>query len=420
MNMKRIKPNLKQFLPLIIILFAVSIAMVLIATKPKAKSVEFIEKAWLVSAEEITKKSHSPSIKLYGKVSSLWASELKSSSATDIFEIRVIEGDGFKKNQILVKLDENEAKLRLQEREARLKEIDAKISSENIRHQSNLKSLPKERRLLELTKKEAKRFSGLAKKNVISQSALDNSQATAERQAIVFENHEKSILNHKARIAELMAIKMRLRASYDQAKLELDRCTIRAPFDGRVAKLFISPGQRVRVGDPLLEIYDTSAMIVRAQIPNRFLSLIQNSIKDGKVLRVEGQLDGTKVSAKLRSLSGLIAEGSGGAEGIFEIQVIDNYLHQGRFVKLDLILPELQNAVSLPQEAIYGSNKIYKIDSKNRIRSLLVDRVGEIRIDDSETRVIVKSPDLKTGEKIITTQLPNAVDGLLVRESSVK
>ncbi len=374
-NMKKFNLNFRRLLPLFIIGIAFCVAIILIATKPEAKPVGLVEKAWLVNAERIIKKSQSPSIKLYGKVSSLWSSELKASSETDIKKINFIEGDSFKKNQVLIQLDDVDAKLKLVERDAELREISASF---------------------EFAEKEVKRFAKLAEKKVISQSSLDNAEA---------------------KFLELKAKRLRLKALYDRAKLELDRCNIKAPFDGRVSKLYISPGQRVRIGEPLINIYDTSEMILRAQIPNRFLSIIQNSQREGKVLRVIGQLDGVQITAKLRSLSGLIAEGSGGAEGIFEIQAINDYLHQGRFVKLDLILPELENAISLPQEAIYGNNKIYRVDKNNRIRGLFVERVGEMRIDDDNTRVIVKSPKLKSGEKVITTQLPNAIDGLLIRES---
>ena len=374
-NMKKFNLNFRRLLPLFIIGIAFCVAIILIATKPEAKPVGLVEKAWLVNAERIIKKSQSPSIKLYGKVSSLWSSELKASSETDIKKINFIEGDSFKKNQVLIQLDDVDAKLKLVERDAELREISASF---------------------EFAEKEVKRFAKLAEKKVISQSSLDNAEA---------------------KFLELKAKRLRLKALYDRAKLELDRCNIKAPFDGRVSKLYISPGQRVRIGEPLINIYDTSEMILRAQIPNRFLSIIQNSQREGKVLRVIGQLDGVQITAKLRSLSGLIAEGSGGAEGIFEIQAINDYLHQGRFVKLDLILPELENAISLPQEAIYGNNKIYRVDKNNRIRGLFVERVGEMRIDDDNTRVIVKSPKLKSGEKVITTQLPNAINGLLIRES---
>ena len=44
-----------------------------------------------------------------------------------------------------------------------------------------------------------------------------------------------------------------------------------------------------------------------------------------------------------------------------------------------------------------------------------VERVGEMRTSEQGTRVLVRSDRLSPGTRVITTQLPNALDGLLVR-----
>jgi len=49
------------------------------------------------------------------------------------------------------------------------------------------------------------------------------------------------------------------------------------------------------------------------------------------------------------------------------------------------------------------------------MRTLQVERVGEQRGLDGSTRVLVRSPELQPGDKIVITQLPNAMDGLRVR-----
>ena len=43
-----------------------------------------------------------------------------------------------------------------------------------------------------------------------------------------------------------------------------------------------------------------------------------------------------------------------------------------------------------------------------------IERVGEQRNADGDTRVLVRSPDLQPGDRIVITQLPNAMDGLRV------
>jgi hypothetical protein len=43
-----------------------------------------------------------------------------------------------------------------------------------------------------------------------------------------------------------------------------------------------------------------------------------------------------------------------------------------------------------------------------------VQRVGEVTLETGDTRVLVAAPDLPEGAAVVTTQLPNALDGLLV------
>lgn len=406
---------LKRFLPLLIIGFALLVAAVLIVTKPKAKPVEVAEKAWLVSIEEVQPASLSPSVILYGTIESLWPAQLTAGIAADVVEVAVIEGDAFSRGDLLVRLDDRDARLALAQREAELGEVEARIDSENTRHETDLKALPRERNLLSLTRAEVGRLSDLVKKKVSAQSPLDTARQAAERQAIALAAREQSVTDHEARLAELEAKRRKAVALRDQAALELERCTVRAPFNGRVARVLVAPGRRARIGDGLVDVYDTDAMVIRAQIPNSQLPRVREAMASGQKLSVEGQVDGRQVSAVLRSLAGAVDLGSGGVEGLFELHDAAGDVQQGRFVKLYLVLPPVDGLVALPHEAVYGSDRVYRMDEQNRMRAIKVERVGEKPVGNGLTRVLVRSSELASGTPVITTQLPNAIDGLLVR-----
>ena len=409
------RPMLKKLLPLIIIGIALAVAAVLVVTKPDAKPVEVKEKAWLVDVELVRPQALSPGLTLYGQVESLWSSPLTAGVAADVLEVMVIEGDHFERGDLLLRLDERDARLRLLQREAELNEVEARIQSELTRHATHVEALPREKRLLSLTRNEVNRLQGLVSKQVSAQSPLDTARLAAERQAISLAAREQSIAEHKPRMAELEAGLAKAEALRDQAALELERCTVYAPFNGRVARLIVSRGRRVRVGDSLVEVYDTDALVVRAQLPNRALPTVRAALAGGKRLNVSGRIDGQPVMARLRSLAGEVSKGSGGVEGLFEIEGDSDILQQGRFVRLELTLPEVPGLVALPHEAIYGTDRIYRMDDENRMRSVRVERVGEARDGGGNSRVLVRSLELVTGTRVITTQLPNAIDGLLVR-----
>lgn len=76
-------------------------------------------------------------------------------------------------------------------------------------------------------------------------------------------------------------------------------------------------------------------------------------------------------------------------------------------------LPPEENVVALPFEALYGLDHIYRL-ADGRMAALTVERVGERREVEGQTRVLVRNPELVAGDRVITTQLPNAITGLKV------
>lgn len=407
----------RLLLPILIIGIAVAIAAYLISTKPQPKPVTVTEKAWLVKIENAQLGEYSPDLTLYGKLDSLWSTQITSSIEADVLAVNVIEGDKVQKGQLLIKLDERDVQLQLAQREADLTEAEANIAAEQTRHAANLQSLPRERRLLKLTQNEVKRLQNLVSRQASARSSLDNAQRAMEQQAISLTNREQSIAEHKSRLAQAEARLARVKALRDQTQLDLERSQIKAPFNGVVSRQLTSPGKRVRMAEPLIELYDSDALVLRAQIPNRYLATVRQAMANNIQLKVSGEIDGEIIEAELRSLSGEVTTGSGGVTGLFTLQTTLNNLQKGRFVRLTMQLPPQQNLLALPHEAIYGADRIYRVDDENRMRPMQIKRVGEARLGSGQARVLVRSDALNDTLRIVTTQLPNALNGLLIREA---
>jgi len=403
---------LKILLPLLILAVAAAVAARLVATKPPPKPVEVKEKAWLVSAVEAQPGAFAPGLPLYGRVESLWSTQLTAGVAAEVAEVAVIEGDEVQQGDLLVRLDDRDTRLLLTQREAELREADARIAAEEASHAADLEALPREKSLLALTEAELGRTRDLVQKRAGSQSTFDTARQAVERQAISVSAREQAIVGHDARMAELQAQRTKAEALRDQAALELERTRISAPYTGRVARVLVAAGKRVRVGDALVELYDTGAMVVRALLPERYLAAVREATKAGVDLVAKGSAEGLAVSARLLRLAGEVD--SGGVEGLFAIEEGGDFLQQGRFVGLDLTLPPQEGLLALPHEAIYGTERVYRVDEEGRLRPVRVERVGELR-EGGASRILVRAEELSPGARIVVTQLPNAVDGLLVR-----
>ena len=405
----------RWWLPPLILLLAGAAAATLIVSKPKPKPVTVAERAWLVAAETVAARRYRPGVTLYGRIESLWSSQLTAGVAADVREVAVVEGDRVAKGQVLVRLDDRDARLQLLQREAELRQAEARIAAEQLRHEANLETLPRERQLLALTRGEVARLQDLVTKKVGAQSQLDTARQAVEKQAIALSARQQAVDEHPSRLAEVEGVRARAAALRDQAILEVERCEVRAPFNGRIVEVMVSPGRRTRVGDPLIDLFDTDALVLRAQLPARHLPVVRAARAAGEPLIVHGEIDGVSISGELRSLAGEATSGTGGVDGLFTVTTGADEVSQGRFVRLELALPETGGLVALPHEALYGTDRIYTIDEQSRMRPQRVERVGEWRDPDGDIRVLVRAVDLPDGARVVTTQLPAALDGLLVR-----
>lgn len=62
-------------------------------------------------------------------------------------------------------------------------------------------------------------------------------------------------------------------------RVMVGKCTIHAPFAGRVAKRDAAPFEYVTPGKPLLEILDTGALEVKLNVPSKWLAWLKPGVK---------------------------------------------------------------------------------------------------------------------------------------------
>jgi len=399
----------KQIKPILIILVGFLIVFYLFSSKEDKKQITVIEKSWLVSVEKVVIIDQRPSIKLFGEIDSLWNTELVSSLKAEITDIHINDGDTVNKGDVLIYLNPIEAQLLLNQRQAELDEQLAKYEIEIIRHKANLRSLPEQQKRFDLAESEAKRLNKLYKKKISAGSLRDKARDTAHSQKINLVNQQRNIDEFKSKEKEIKARITKAEAIRDLAQLDLDRTIIKAPFDGKIKQISVSIGKRVRVGDPLVSLYDTNAMVIRTQIPDQYLSSLK--VNSGKLI---GTLDGINLEANLLNIMAEVKTGQASIEALFKLSKPNAALQKGRFIELSLELPIQKNVVSVPFSALYDSTKVFLVDTNNRLKVLIVKKVGKYKDMLEQSRFLIKSDSLKSGDRILTTQLPNAIDGLLV------
>ncbi|MCB1825637.1 MAG: biotin/lipoyl-binding protein [Candidatus Competibacteraceae bacterium] len=413
---RRASRLLKAVLPLALLGLAVAGFLLLKATRAVTPPVAAQEKSWRVSAIEITPSRLTPNLLLYGTVEAPLEAEIKAAVTADVAQVAVREGQTVVAGDTLVTLDERDLILSLRQREADLKESEAQIASEQARHAANLKALQREKTLLELAERAVTRSQNLNSRQLTSQSTLDEARQAVEKQALALNTRQLEVDDHAARLAQLQAHRARAEALRDQARLDRSRALVTAPFAGRVTRIPIAPGDRARPGDLLLALYPVGDLEIRAQIPFRHLPATRAALAANRPLRATATVDGHPVMAVLDRLGGETGQNSGGMDALFRVSEGADVLAPGRVLTLLLDLPPEEGVVALPFEALYGLDRIYRLVD-GRMAALAVERIGERRELDGQARVLVRSPELAAGDRIVTTQLPNAITGLKVTVS---
>lgn len=155
-----------------------------------------------------------------------------------------------------------------------------------------------------VARSEFERAQLLFKKNYLSQSALDQSSAQL-----------------KAADAQVKALQAQLASMQAQTALH----SIKAPFNGVVAQVLVSLGDSANPGQPLLSLYDPSALRLSAQIPE---SIAQRLLTDQAPQLALNQADN-------QAIQGL----SAAAAAALRLQVLPAVDPQSRTVTVRVALP---------------------------------------------------------------------------------
>lgn len=211
-------------------------------------------------------------------------------------------------------------------------------------------------------------------------------------------------------------------AALQLARVNLERTSIAAPFDGRISKLHVDLGQFVVAGVPVASIYDTSAAEVRIPLTDKQLAILQLPLGRasgpgpevhitadvaGRSYHWQGSITRTDASVDTQSrMYFAIAEvkdpfGS-------ESQAAEVPLMPGLFVSASIAGRELNDVIELPRDALVRRSMIYVLDDDKRVRATDVEVLKKsdssvwlrADIDDGTPIVLTKHALLSVGTQV--------------------
>lgn len=248
-------------------------------------------------------------------------------------------GGSFHKGDVLLQLDDADAKLQLKRAQAQTKQA---LADEKI------------------AKHDLSRARKLFAQKLISSQALEQAELVSVR---------------------ALAQKEAADAYLEESKLALARTTLLAPFDGRIEQEFVDVGQFVSRGERLADLIALSFYEVRLPIARDQLSYLELPFSARGIIpqaeqpnvRIIGEFAGYEWlrEAKLIRTEAVIDQSTRQVFGVAQLTIDtenpDTLLPLGLFVKAEIEGVTPDNAYRLPRSSLSSGSRILVVDHDNRL-----------------------------------------------------
>ena len=198
------------------------------------------------------------------------------------------------------------------------------------------------------------------------------------------------------------AVAQASKAALDNARLNLEYCTIRSPIDAFTGKIQIAKGNLVKANDStaLVVLNQVHPIYVNFAVPEQQLGAIRNYMARGPIV-VEAappSTDKAAASGRLVFVDNAVDQTTGTIKLRATFLNKDNALWPGQFVNVTVKLYDQKDAIVVPTQAVQtGPDGQYvfvvKPDMTTEVRKVIVDRT------DGDNAVVGKG--LASGEQVV-------------------
>ena len=284
---------------------------------------------------------------------------IKAQVGGEIARVAFREGQDVKKGDVLFVIDQRPYQAALQAAKANLDRDKARLQSADL---------------------QAGRYAGLVKKDYVTQQQYDDSVANA---------------------GALKATVQADAAAVEQARLNLEYCTIRAPIAGRTGNLMVQLGNVIKANDATLVVLNQiSPVYVSFSVPEKYLSEIrrQQDIKPRPVTASSPSGGGVH-EGTLTLVNNTVDQATGTILLKATFPNTDRALWPGTFVNVALRLSTSRGAVVIPSQAVQRGQQgeyVFVLKPDMTVESRNVVTGQELNGD------VVIEKGVHAGERVVT------------------
>ncbi len=345
------------------------------------------------------------------------------------------KGEIFKKDTLLIKIDDKDYQLQLKQAEADLIASKAKLTEMKINIENNKLDLTISAEKLKVRDKEFARLTKLRKSGSVSQSSLEK-----ERQNLLQQKQEMQQLKNKQTTlpSQLKVVEAQIdisKAKLQKSLRDLERTEIRIPFNGRISQVNTEQDQFVATGASLFNAFGLEKMVINAQFPiDQFRLFINNfrdieqPISDDVMPNMTRLLHSMGLTARIELAGGGFNDWAAKVERFSDnldpqtrtvgvvVSVSGSYsqlkpgskppLLEGMYMKI-MLQGNAVKAVAVPRFSLH-ENELYLITPDNKLERMFIET------PQYQGNLVLIQSTLKAGDKVITSDVFPAVTGMSV------
>ncbi|WP_127144333.1 efflux RND transporter periplasmic adaptor subunit [Pelagibacterium montanilacus] len=383
-----------------------------ISDRPEPPARQNRERTFTVAAADAAFGTHRADISTYGQVATASTVGLRSQvqgrvvSVSDAFAVgnRVSEGD------VLVEIDAFAYEGALIEAQANLANAELTLSEARQARALEEQNIETAEAALEAAQTDLERARSLVQSGAATQQTVDTRALTVAERRQALNERQSNLFTLDAEITRAAAAIEQARWQVETAQRDLESTTIRAPFDGVVTERLVTAGGFVSANEEMGGLYDVSALDVSFTVSDRQYGQLSAAGLEGRPLVIRWDIDAAPVDVP-GTISRTAAQVESSTGGVTLFASLDpqqaSRLRPGAFVSVAIEGIAHEDTLRIPETAVYDDDHIYVIREGRMARA-------DVEIVARDNAHLIVDADIAPGERIITTRLSQAGDGVAV------
>lgn len=300
-------------------------------------------------------------------------------------------GDNARKNDILVKLDDSEIKLKVDRAKAtQLDSMSKYLVSKDFDVDTNNQISPEEKQKLKNLEAQYQEALRKNEKGQLSDNEFDKVR-TAYQEALVFSG---ALQDEIRRATEGLA---GAEISLKEARLELKRTNIRSPFPATISDIMISKGEKIGIGTEVMKLVNLQSLYLKGFA----LEAEIKHLKKDMMVRIKlDSYPDRVIYGKIASVSPEIDSENKTIKIFINVDNKDNLILPGMHAEIDVEYKVHENIIKVPRTAVIHRGErplVFRVDTEKKIAEWVYIDVG----DKNDEDWIIKGDKIKEGDLIV-------------------